>query len=63
VSLDDANLDPETEERIEQPISAEAEREVRLTPSEAVARMKINARRARTGSSARCSSASTATTS
>jgi uncharacterized protein len=35
-------LDPETEERIEQPISSEAEREVRLTPSEAVAQMRIN---------------------
>jgi len=42
MSLDEANLDPETEERIEQPASAEAEREARLTPSEAVARMKIN---------------------
>ena len=27
-------LDPETEERIEQPVSAEAERETRLTPAE-----------------------------
>jgi uncharacterized protein len=35
-------LDPKTEERIEQPISSEAEREVRLTPSEAVAQMRIN---------------------
>jgi uncharacterized protein len=35
-------LDRETEERIEQPVSAEAERETRLTPSEAVAQMKIN---------------------
>jgi len=35
-------LDPETEERIEQPVSAEAERETRLTPSEAVAQMRIN---------------------
>src|SRR5689334_23771143 len=35
-------LDKETEERIEQPIAAEAEREVRLTPSEAVERMRIN---------------------
>jgi uncharacterized protein len=35
-------LDKETEERIEQPVSAEAERETRLTPSEAVAQMKIN---------------------
>ena len=35
-------LDKETEERIEQPISAEAEREVRLTPTQAVERMRIN---------------------
>jgi uncharacterized protein len=35
-------LDPETEERIEQPVSAEAERETRLTPAEAVERMRIN---------------------
>ena len=35
-------LDGETEERIEQPISAEAEREARLTPAEAVAKMRIN---------------------
>jgi uncharacterized protein len=36
------SLDPETEERIESPVSKEAEQEVRLTPAEAVARMKIN---------------------
>jgi uncharacterized protein len=35
-------LDKETEARIEQPASAEAEREVQLTPTEAVAQMKIN---------------------
>src|SRR5439155_24802293 len=35
-------LDKETEERIEQPIAAEAEREVRLTPAEAIGRMRIN---------------------
>jgi metal-dependent HD superfamily phosphatase/phosphodiesterase len=35
-------LDKETEERIEQPVAAEAERETRLTPSEAVERMRIN---------------------
>ena len=35
-------LDPETEERIEQPVSAEAERETRLTPTEAVAQMRLN---------------------
>jgi hypothetical protein len=35
-------LDRETEQRIEQPASQEAEREARLTPSEAVERMRIN---------------------
>src|SRR5215216_1709013 len=35
-------LDKETEERIEQPVSKEAERETQLTPAEAVAQMKIN---------------------
>jgi uncharacterized protein len=34
-------LDPETEERIEQPVSDEAEREARLTPSQAVEQMRI----------------------
>jgi uncharacterized protein len=34
-------LDRETEKRIEQPASDEAEREVRLTPAEAVAQMRI----------------------
>ena len=36
------DLDRETEERIEEPASAEAEREIRLTPTQAVAEMKIN---------------------
>jgi metal-dependent HD superfamily phosphatase/phosphodiesterase len=36
------DLDRETEERIEQPASAEAERETRLTPEQAVAAMRIN---------------------
>jgi hypothetical protein len=36
------SLDKETEERIDQPVSEEAERETRLTPTEAVAQMKIN---------------------
>jgi uncharacterized protein len=36
------SLDPTTEERIEQPIPEEAEREARLTPAEAVTRMRIN---------------------
>src|SRR5712691_5873462 len=35
-------LDKETEERIEQPVSAEAERETRLTPAQAVEQMRIN---------------------
>jgi uncharacterized protein len=35
-------LDPETEERIDQPVSAEAERETQLTPVQAVEKMKIN---------------------
>jgi metal-dependent HD superfamily phosphatase/phosphodiesterase len=35
-------LDRETEERIDQPIPAEAERETRLTPAEAVDKMRIN---------------------
>ena len=35
-------LDPETEERIEKPISEEAREEIRLTPAQAVERMKIN---------------------
>ena len=35
------DVDPETEERIEKPVSAEAERETRMTPTEAVAQMRI----------------------
>jgi metal-dependent HD superfamily phosphatase/phosphodiesterase len=35
-------LDPETADRIEQPVSAEAQRETRLTPAQAVDAMKIN---------------------
>jgi metal-dependent HD superfamily phosphatase/phosphodiesterase len=35
------SIDPETEQRIEQPVSAEAQRETRLTPAEAVAQMRI----------------------
>jgi metal-dependent HD superfamily phosphatase/phosphodiesterase len=35
------SLDRETEKRIEQPVSAEAERETRLSPTEAVAQMRI----------------------
>ena len=34
-------IDPETEKRIEQPVSEEAERETRLSPSEAIAQMRI----------------------
>jgi metal-dependent HD superfamily phosphatase/phosphodiesterase len=40
--MDETRLDEETAERIEQPVDAEAEHETRLTPAEAVARMKIN---------------------
>jgi uncharacterized protein len=36
-----SELDPETRERIEEPVSAEAARETRLTPNEAVAQMRI----------------------
>jgi metal-dependent HD superfamily phosphatase/phosphodiesterase len=35
-------LDKETEHRIEQPVSREAERETRLTPAQAIEQMKIN---------------------
>jgi uncharacterized protein len=35
-------LDRETEQRIEQPVSEEAERETRLTPEQAVEQMRIN---------------------
>jgi metal-dependent HD superfamily phosphatase/phosphodiesterase len=35
-------LDRKTEERIEQPISPEAEREIQLTPAQATAQMRIN---------------------
>src|SRR3982751_2729619 len=35
-------IDKETADRIDQPIAEEAEREVRLTPAEAVERMRIN---------------------
>ena len=35
-------LDRETEERIEQPVSDEAERETRLTPAQAVQAMRLN---------------------
>jgi uncharacterized protein len=37
----DRDLDPETRERIDDPVSAEAERETRLTPKEAVTQMRI----------------------
>jgi uncharacterized protein len=35
------SIDPETEQRIEQPVSAEAERETRMSPDEAVRQMRI----------------------
>ena len=38
----ETGLDAETQERIDDPVPAEAERETRLTPAEAVARMRIN---------------------
>ncbi len=38
---DKTELDPETRERIADPVSAEAERETRLTPAEAVKQMRI----------------------
>jgi uncharacterized protein len=41
VADDTSQLDKQTKERIDQPISKEAERETRLTPSEAVAQMRI----------------------
>jgi len=40
--MDETRLDEETAERIDQPVDAEAEHETRLTPAEAVARMRIN---------------------
>src|SRR6058998_3039210 len=36
------SIDKETADRIDQPASEEAEREARLTPSEAIERMRIN---------------------
>ncbi|HEY7196098.1 MAG TPA: HD domain-containing protein [Gaiellaceae bacterium] len=36
------DIDPELEERIEEPASQEAEREARLTPADAIAQMRIN---------------------
>jgi metal-dependent HD superfamily phosphatase/phosphodiesterase len=41
MSDDETQLDPETRDRIAAPASAEAERETRLTPSEAVRQMRI----------------------
>jgi uncharacterized protein len=38
----DQNLDPETEQRIDEPIAGEAMRETRLTPAEAIGQMRIN---------------------
>src|SRR5207247_4641082 len=42
VTIKGVTLDKETEERIDQPVSAEAERETRLTPAQAVEAMRIN---------------------
>jgi metal-dependent HD superfamily phosphatase/phosphodiesterase len=36
-----SELDPETQERIDEPVSAEAERETRLTPAQAITQMRI----------------------
>jgi metal-dependent HD superfamily phosphatase/phosphodiesterase len=36
-----SELDPKTQERIDEPVSAEAERETRLTPAQAVKQMRI----------------------
>ena len=41
-AAESAGLDETTEERIEQPVSPEAQRGTRLTPAEAVERMRIN---------------------
>jgi uncharacterized protein len=40
--MSENELDPETEERIEEPVSEEAVRETRLSPAEAVDKMHIN---------------------
>ena len=37
-----SELDPETEERIEAPVSEEAVRETRLSPAQAVDKMRVN---------------------
>jgi metal-dependent HD superfamily phosphatase/phosphodiesterase len=42
MAIDENNLDAETADRIEQPVAAEAEEEARLTPAEAIERMRIN---------------------
>src|SRR5205823_4992981 len=41
MAIDDRELDEETAERIDQPVAEEAERETRLSPAEAVERMRI----------------------
>jgi metal-dependent HD superfamily phosphatase/phosphodiesterase len=41
MAKDKTELDPETRDRIADPVSAEAERETRLTPAEAVKQMRI----------------------
>jgi metal-dependent HD superfamily phosphatase/phosphodiesterase len=42
VTEQEAGLDPETEERIEEPVSPQAVRETRLTPAQAVEKMRVN---------------------
>jgi len=40
--MSETDLDPETQERIEEPVSAEAIRETRLTPAQAIEKMHIS---------------------
>jgi len=42
MAIDENNLDAETADRVEHPVAAEAEEEARLTPAEAIERMRIN---------------------
>jgi uncharacterized protein len=42
MAIDENDLDEETADRIEQPVAAEAAEEARLTPAEAIERMRIN---------------------
>jgi metal-dependent HD superfamily phosphatase/phosphodiesterase len=42
MAIGENNLDEETADRVEHPVAAEAEEEARLTPAEAIERMRIN---------------------